>query len=262
MGQVRALRISAERYPGPARRRYRAAVAVLTSTGIRAEELCALNRRDLHPAGPDGTPALWIDGMGRKRRWVKLPGMAVELLEDYLTERDAATAQVPMLSGQVSAKPAEQPLFTTATGSRLGAQQVTDMLRYLCRHLVRAAAAARSSTLRGHAAQLRPIKDTIHSHSTRHFYAITAENNGVPIRQISTKPNTGEPGAADSTARRHERTCRTGQTQGSADTVEDVGGERSGLDAVLAESDVRGYRFGGGGTLACQVRSLAELSAG
>ncbi|MGW5703877.1 tyrosine-type recombinase/integrase [Amycolatopsis japonica] len=186
MGQVRALRISAERYPGPARRRYRTAVAVLTTTGIRAEELCALNRGDLHRAGPDGTPALWIDGKGRKRRWVKLPRMAVELLEDYLAERDIATvAQVPALPGQVSAKPAEQPLFTTATGTRLGAQQVTDMLRYLCRYLVRAAAAATSSTLRGHAAQLRPIKDTIHPHSTRHFYAITAENNGVPIRQIS-----------------------------------------------------------------------------
>lgn len=186
MGQARALRIAAERYPGAPRRRYRAAVAVLTTTGIRAEELCALNRADLHRAGPDGDPALYIAGKGRKRRWVKLARMALELVDDYLAEQDAAaTSAAPALPGQVSAKPADRPLFATATGSRLQSQQVTDMLRYLARSLVRAAAGTTSSTLRGHAAHLRPVAGTLHPHSIRHFYALVAEANGIPIRQIS-----------------------------------------------------------------------------
>jgi site-specific recombinase XerD len=182
--QVRALRVAAELYPGAPRLRYRAMVAVLTTTGIRAEELCALRRADLHRAGPGGTPALWIVGKGRKERWVRLPGMALHLLEDYLDARDSAeTSREIALPGQVSAKPADQPLFVSATGARLRPRQVTDALRYLCRHLARMNAT--SSTVRAHAAQLRPIRDTIHPHAIRHFYAVTAEAHGVPVRQIS-----------------------------------------------------------------------------
>ncbi|HEY3477537.1 MAG TPA: tyrosine-type recombinase/integrase [Streptomyces sp.] len=184
MGQVRALRVAAERYPGAPRLRYRAAVAVLTTTGVRAEELCALNRGDLHRAGPDGDPALRIDGKGRKKRWVKLAGMALAAVDDYLADQDAVGA-VPALPGQVSAKPADRPLFTTATGARLQPQQVTDMLRYLARSLVRAAAGTASSTLRGHAAQLRPIADTLRPHAVRLSYALAAEADGIPIRQLS-----------------------------------------------------------------------------
>lgn len=182
--QVRALRAAAELYPGVPRLRYRAMVAVLSTTGIRAEELCTLRRRDLHRSGPGGEPALWILGKGRKGRWVRLPGMALQSVEVYLDARDAdETSREVALPGQVSAKAAEQPLFVSATGSRLRPRQITDALRYLCRSLLRVNSP--SSTVRAHAAQLRPLGDTIHPHALRHFYAITAETHGVPVRQIS-----------------------------------------------------------------------------
>lgn len=184
LAQVRALRVAAELYPGVPRLRYRAIVAVLTTTGIRAEEVCALGRGDLHHAGPDGAPALWINGKGRKRRWVRVISVALEAVEAYLAERDQTQATQEIAPpGQVSAKPVDQPLFASASGARLQPQQITDMLRYLCRRLARMKTT--SSALRAHAAQLRPIKDTIHPHAIRHFYAITAESHGVPIRQIS-----------------------------------------------------------------------------
>ncbi|TKG61522.1 tyrosine-type recombinase/integrase [Prauserella endophytica] len=182
--QVRALRVAAELYPGAPRLRYRAMVAVLSTTGIRAEELCTLRRGDLHRAGPGGEPALWIRGKGRKARWVRLPGMALQAVEDYLVTRDADEASREIARpGQVSAKPVEQPLFVAVTGARLRARQVTDALRYLCRFLVRMKSP--SSTVRAHAAQLRGIRDSIHPHAIRHFYAITAETHGIPVRQIS-----------------------------------------------------------------------------
>lgn len=184
LAQVRALRVAAELYPGKPRLRYRAMVAVLTTTGIRAEELCALTRKDLHRAGPDGAPALWIHGKGRKRRWVRLTSIALEAVEEYLAARDQAeTSRDVALPGQVSAKPVDQPLFVAATGARLQPQQVTDALRYLCRRLARMTTT--SSTVRAHAAQVRPIAATVHPHAIRHFYAQTAEAHGVPIRQIS-----------------------------------------------------------------------------
>jgi integrase len=45
--------------------------------------------------------------------------------------------------------------------------------------------AGSSSTIRAHAAAVRPIAGTVHPHAARHLYAIAAEAHGIPIRQIS-----------------------------------------------------------------------------
>jgi site-specific recombinase XerD len=190
--QVRALRVAAGQYRGRGRiatralvrLRYRVIVDVLTTTGIRAEELCALTRHDYHRAGPSGKPALWIVGKGRKERWVLLPGITAASIEDYLIALDAAeTSGVIALVGQVSSKPADRPLLMSTQGERLEPQQIVDVLRYLCRDL--ACTKSTSSTVRAHAAQLRPIQDSVHPHSARHFYAIAAEAHGVKVSQIS-----------------------------------------------------------------------------
>ncbi|MFI5614738.1 tyrosine-type recombinase/integrase [Amycolatopsis sp. NPDC051903] len=185
LGQARALRYAAETYPVPdVRLRYRVIVAILTTTGIRAEELCALNRRDLHRAGPNGKPALWINGKGRKRRWVLVVDWALAMIDEYLADRDAAEATSEIaVRGQVSAKTADRPLLTSRAGNRLEPQQITDTLQYLCRSLLRRGAS--SSTIRVHAAAVRAIADTIHPHAARHLYAIAAEAHGIPLRQIS-----------------------------------------------------------------------------
>ncbi|MFD2414986.1 hypothetical protein [Amycolatopsis pigmentata] len=60
----------------------------------------------LHRAEPDGAPALWINGKGRKRRWVRLTSMALVAVEEYLAERDQAqTTREIAPAGQVPVNP-------------------------------------------------------------------------------------------------------------------------------------------------------------
>jgi site-specific recombinase XerD len=187
MPQVRALRVAADLDPGTMRLRNRAIVAALTTTGIRADELCRLTRADARRAGADGKPTLYIHGKGRKNRVVRLPSMALTLIEEYLEHRAATEISTEVARvgqvGQVGGKPLEQPVFVTTSGARLQPQHVTDMLRYLCR--VPGKVKSPSSTIRTHALQLKAIAASIHPHAARHFYAITAEAHGVSVRQIS-----------------------------------------------------------------------------
>ncbi|HET6706607.1 site-specific integrase, partial [Amycolatopsis sp.] len=192
--QVRALRVAARTYRGRGPKqtrelvalRHAAMVDVLTTTGIRADELCSANRDDLRRAGPDGRPALHIHGKGAKNRWVRITSIALNSLDAYLTARDAHEAGTEItVAGQVGGKPAATPLLASTSGARLGNEQITRALKALCRSLLLVAAASGSSTMRAHAAALRPIADTIHPHAGRHFYARTAEANGVHIRQIA-----------------------------------------------------------------------------
>ncbi|UJW36921.1 tyrosine-type recombinase/integrase (plasmid) [Saccharothrix sp. AJ9571] len=188
LAQVRALRTAATLYPrrGSTPARYRVIVTVLTTTGIRAEELCTLDRGSIHRAGPDGQPAAWIIGKGGEGRWIRLTGIAIDAVDDYLAARDAEdNTGVLAVAGQVSATPAEQPLLVTSRGRRLQPQEVTRALRTLARWLVRHATGSGNSTLRAHAAALRPVADTLHPHSIRHFYAITAEAHGINVSNIS-----------------------------------------------------------------------------
>ncbi|SFW11379.1 site-specific integrase [Amycolatopsis australiensis] len=194
LAQVRALRVAARTYRGRgplATRelvalRHAAMVDLLTTTGIRADELCAANRGDLRRAGPDGHPALHIHGKGAKNRWVRITAVALDSLDAYLTARDAHEAGAELtVAGQVGAKPAATPLLATTSSARLGVEQIPRILKSLCTSLLRVAAASGSSTMRAHAAALRPIADTIHPHSARHFYARVAEAHGVHIRQLA-----------------------------------------------------------------------------
>jgi site-specific recombinase XerD len=182
LDQARALRAAAQLHPYRATRlRNQIIVAVLTTTGIRAEELCALDRRDVHRAGPDGEPALWIAGKGDEGRWVRLPGMALELIGEYL---DAPATNVVAVRGPGSATPARQPLLLTVSGKRLETQHVTDTLQGLCRSLIRAAEASTSSVLAGHAAALRPIASTVHPRMARYLYANAAEEHGTDFSPV------------------------------------------------------------------------------
>ncbi|HEY3479700.1 MAG TPA: site-specific integrase [Streptomyces sp.] len=192
--QVRALRVAARTYRGRGpllarelvRLRHAAMVDLLTTTGIRADELCSADRGDLRRVGPGGRPALYIHGKGAKNRWVRITAVALDSLEAYLAARDAhETGAELTIGGQVGGKPAATPLLATTSGARLGDEQIARSLKALCTSLLRVAAASGSSSLRVHAAALRPIADAIHPHSTRHFYARVAEANGVHIRQIA-----------------------------------------------------------------------------
>ncbi|GAA1983435.1 tyrosine-type recombinase/integrase [Amycolatopsis minnesotensis] len=183
--QVKALRFAAAHYPGALRLRYQMIVDFLATTGIRAEELCALDRGDIYRTGPDGDPAVLIDGKGDKERWGRISPTLLALIDAYLAERDQAeSSRGVAVRGQVSAKPADQPLLTTKTGARLETQEIVKALKYLCRFLQRAADRL-PRPARAHATQLAGIVDTIRPHQARRFYARVAEDHGVPVRQIS-----------------------------------------------------------------------------
>lgn len=194
LAQVRALRVAARTYRGRgpvATRelvalRHAAMVDLLATTGIRADELCSADRGDLRRAGPDGRPALHIHGKGAKNRWVRVTAVAWASVEAYLTARDAhETGTEVTVGGQVGGNLAATPLLATTSGARLGTEQIARILKSLCASLLRVAGASGSSTMRAHAAALRPIATTIHPHSARHTYARVAEAHGVHIRQIA-----------------------------------------------------------------------------
>ncbi|RBM22472.1 recombinase XerD [Prauserella sp. PE36] len=186
MAQVRALRVAAELDAGTLRLRNIAVVAVLAATGIRAEELCALTRADVHRSGPDGRPALWIDGKGAKRRWVRLPRAELEAIDAYLAARDAVDVGTELtVAGQVSSRQrGSERVFLSSAGGPLTPHVVTQLLQYLCRSLRRDRST--SSTVRSAAAELRPLVDTIHPHQFRHFYAVEAVRHGVSVKQVQT----------------------------------------------------------------------------
>lgn len=180
--QIRALFIAAQIATGPAAGRHAAMLAVLAATGCRAAELVGLNLDD-YRRQDDGSGLLLLDGKGGKKRWVRLPAADVALVDRYLEVRVAPeSGREVALVGQVSARQASAPLFTTGRGQRVRGDNLTEwMLRCLCRvprpddprEQVRAAARL-----------LTPISDTIHPHQFRHAYAQNAEQNGVPVSQI------------------------------------------------------------------------------
>ncbi|PXY16617.1 tyrosine-type recombinase/integrase [Prauserella muralis] len=182
--QVRALRVAAAMDPGLMRLRNLAILGVLATTGIRAEELCSLTRADVHRTGPDGTPALWIDGKGAKRRWVCLPRAELDTIDDYLEARDTGNVGGELtVAGQVGHRQrGAEPLFLTSARQPLTRRVVTDLLRHLCRVLQRDRST--SSTVRAAAAELRTLAPSIHPHQLRHFYAVEAVRNGVNVKQV------------------------------------------------------------------------------
>jgi site-specific recombinase XerD len=141
LAQVRALRVAARTYRGrgPAdtrelvQLRHAAMVDLLTTTGIRADELCSADRGDLRRAGPDGRPTLHVHGKGAKNRWVRITAVALETLDAYLTARDAHETSTEVTVG---GKPATTPPLATTSGARLGNEKVARFLKSLCASLL------------------------------------------------------------------------------------------------------------------------------
>lgn len=183
LAQVRALQVAAGLDPSDLRVRNHLIVTLLAGTGLRAAELCGLNLADVHRAGPGGVAALWVLGKGDKHRWVRLPARELALVEAYLPLRvqPQADAQLTVLGVVSHRKAAPQPLLTSASGLRLTPGGITAVLQRLARLPSPTSATAR---VRAAARELEPIVNTAHPHQFRHFYAQTAERNGVPVTQI------------------------------------------------------------------------------
>lgn len=182
MAQVRAFGVAAAHDPSDQAARNQALTGFMPATGLRAEEVCGLNRDDLYPTGPGGWPAVRVKGKGGKYRWARVPAAEFAALQTYLAERDSRpAATVITLPGQVSAAPA-QPLFTTATGRRLTPGGLTAVFRRLCKLL---SAQSSSHTVRTAAIELAPLATTFHLHQIRHFTAQEAARNNAQLTQIS-----------------------------------------------------------------------------
>lgn len=180
--QAMALRASARLDPRPTRARNVAIVELLLSTGVRAAELCALTRGSIARTGVDGV--LTVHGKGGKTRTVRLTATALAAVDAYLTERDqAAAGDDVVVAGQVGGRRTHaDPLFVAArSGKPLTPAQVTQLLARLC------GVAARHGTTpaaRRAAAELAPLRDTIHPHQLRRFYAVHAVSMGTSVEQV------------------------------------------------------------------------------
>lgn len=179
--QIRALFVAAQVATGPARVQHAAMLSVLAATGCRAQELVQLGLDD-YRRQDDGSGLLLLNGKGGKKRWVRLPAADTALVDRYLEVRVAPdSGQEIALVGQVSNRHQQAPLFTTLKGRQVHEDNVTGMLRRLCR--VPAPDDPREQ-VRAAARLLAPLAGSIHPHQFRHAYAQNAEQNGVPVSQI------------------------------------------------------------------------------
>lgn len=143
------------------RARTQAMLAVLATTGCRAEELVRIDLDDYRP-DPEGHALVLLHGKGGKTRWALLPAPDAALVAAYLDVRAGRPLTTIALAGDVSAAESA-PLFTTREGSRLHVNAVTRML----------------ATVAKQAGIPAP-----HPHQLRHTYAKTAEDAGVSVSQI------------------------------------------------------------------------------
>lgn len=128
------------------------AIIALLTLGLRASEVCELNRVDLHVTR--GRRALRVHGKGQKERVVYLSGLADDALTKYLDllDRCATTAITRALT---TYSRAATPLIITQTGRRYN--------RHLLWVLVRRIAAAGGE-------ELASIATQVHPHALRHSY--------------------------------------------------------------------------------------------
>jgi site-specific recombinase XerD len=134
-------------------RRDHALLLLAVQTGLRVSELIGLSRRDVHL----GTgPHVACTGKGRKYRITPLTTTAVNVLRDWLTERDGEPAD---------------PLFPSRHGRRLS----RDAIEHRLAHYTRVAALRRES--------LRNKKIT--AHVLRHTAAVRLLRAGVDTSVIA-----------------------------------------------------------------------------
>lgn len=142
------------------------AIVALFTLGLRVSELTGLRRGHLHVNR--GRRALRVMGKGGKIRVVYLSGLAAEVLQAYLAERDRwASTAVPALPGQLS--PHDSPLIATRDGGVLDSRDVWALLR----RIARAAGPA-----------LAEIADRFGPHVLRHFYVTAAAEGGADMTHV------------------------------------------------------------------------------
>ncbi|NKY38835.1 tyrosine-type recombinase/integrase [Cellulomonas septica] len=87
---LRLAKVAWDVSPGDSRRwpaRDRAAFALLSTTGVRASELCGLTDRSLR-VEEDGEAVLIVIGKGNRQRNVPVPPEALRVVQEYVAERD------------------------------------------------------------------------------------------------------------------------------------------------------------------------------
>ncbi|MDR7304494.1 tyrosine-type recombinase/integrase [Haloactinomyces albus] len=177
--QVRALQTAAatpRRGASPLDTARATALVALLTLGLRASELCHLNRADLHTTR--GRRALRVPGKGNKPRIVYLPDHAENALTTYLRTRDTTTtAATPAPRGHTT--PTTSPLITTRSGRAYTRHGLWQLLRRLA-----------TTT-----PELAELAETLHPHALRHFYVTTAVEAGADLAHIQadlghTSPHT------------------------------------------------------------------------
>ncbi|TLW89254.1 recombinase XerD [Saccharomonospora piscinae] len=180
--QAQALRLSARLDSTPTRLRNVAMVELLLSTGLRAAELCALTRGSIDRTGREGV--LTVHGKGGRTRQLRLTDAALASVEAHLIERDQADAGTEVtVAGHTSGRGrGHETLFIAArTDKPLTPAQVRQTLSRLCRIAERKGTTPQA---RRAAAELAPIRGSIHPHQCRRFYAVHAAAMGVHVEQI------------------------------------------------------------------------------
>ncbi len=181
--QIRALFTAARLDSTAHRERNVAIVAVLAATACRVEELVNLDL-DSYRKHSNGAATLRLDGKGDKQRWQLLPAADCALVDAYLAVRVAPQVGSELtVAGQVSNRPTRsQPLFTTRRGERMNEDVIAPLLQRLA-HIP--TADDPRQRVREAERHLRPIKDKLRPHQFRHAYAVTAENQGKPVSQVT-----------------------------------------------------------------------------
>lgn len=182
--QMAALRRAAKSDPSPERLRNIALIGLLTTTGLRAAELCELRRGDVRESGPDGAPAVRVLRKGGKRQWISVGRAEFDAITAYLADRDQRDVGTDVvLAGQHAGRSrADERVFLGATGAPMSVKTITQTVRRLCR------VPGRITPQRGRvardAALLAPLADTLSPHQFRHGVAVALDAAGFSAPEI------------------------------------------------------------------------------
>lgn len=138
-----------------------ALIHVLTTTGLRNEELCQLTVRDVGYDSINGGYFLYVLGKGNKRRQIPLKDKTLNSIQMFRYARG-----LPKID---EANP-DSPLFTTNTGKRYSPS-------YLSQYLKKMVSGTELSFLTNRSSSIGP-------HTFRHAFAIISHKSGVDIYQI------------------------------------------------------------------------------
>ncbi|AQQ55525.1 tyrosine-type recombinase/integrase [Planococcus lenghuensis] len=135
-------------------------ILTLTATGLRNEEFCRLDVRDVQRDRIRGGYFLSVVGKGNKRRQIPLKPRVMAAIEEYRKARG-----LPSLS---AAAP-DSPLFTTGRGTRFSPSY---LIQYMTKEMDKIQE------------RVNGLDVTITPHVFRHAFAITSHLNKVDIYDI------------------------------------------------------------------------------